>query len=224
MKLTNFLRLDIKTINPYFSLIHRLYFIGFVFVVAFVLEFFVKIHIPFLTFMFFGMIMFLIGSFPFALETKNDTNTFYITQKIPRKTVVYGRFLYGFFVSFLCVAISAIIDISVLVVSGYSGEIKNELLVAAAVLVALQILNAFRFPFFFKFGYAKGSVAASIVFMVIGIVVILPIAVYNYNNFTMPNLDVGTVLVILGITIIITVIAVAVSMKLSVKFYKSREF
>jgi hypothetical protein len=220
MKLTNFLRLDLKTINPYFGVIHRLYFIGFVFAVAFVLEFFVKIHIPFLSFMFFGMIMFLIGSFPFALETKNDTNTFYITQKIPRKTVVYGRFLYGFFVSFLCVAISAIIDISVLVISGYTGEIKSELLVAAVALVILQILNAFRFPFFFKFGYAKGSVVASIVFMAIGIVVILPVAIYNYNNFTMPNLGVGTVLVILGITII----AVAVSMNLSVKFYKTREF
>jgi hypothetical protein len=220
MKITDFVQLDLKTIKPYFGVKHRLFFIGFIFAVAFILEFVVKIHIPFLAFMFFGMIMFLLGSFPFALETKNNTNEFYITQNIPRKTVVNGRFLYGFFVSLLCVAISAVIDISVLIISGHSGEIKYELLIAAAILVILQILNAFRFPFFFKFGYAKGSNIASIVFMVIGLSVFLPIALNNYNNFAMPNIGIGTVLIAIAVTLILSVVA----MKLSVKFYRTREF
>jgi hypothetical protein len=224
MKITDFVRLDIMSINPYLGVKKRIFFVVLAFALSFIVEFVAKTHIPFLAYMFFIMAMLMMGSFPFALEVKNNTNAFYITQNIPRKTVVYGRYLYGFFVSLFCVGISAAIDISVLALTGYTDGIKSEIFVAAVVLCCLEILNAYNFPFFFKFGYLKGGNFAAFAGIVPIIIIVgggILIAVKNPDLFTkLPDMRIGTLLIILSITII----AVAVSVKLSIKLYQKREF
>jgi hypothetical protein len=221
MKLTNFLRLDLKTIKPYFGIKQALHLSIFTLILSFVLEFILEIHIPFLAFLVFAMVTLMICSFPFALEEKNDINTFYVTQNIPRKTVVYGRFLYGFFVSLICVIVGMFIDISVMIAAGNSVGIKSEIFVGAAILLGLLMFNALRYPFFFKFGYAKGSVMASIIPMAIIIAVVLSVAFANPNGFTLPtSISAASAVIAIVPVIIIT----CISAMLSVKFYQSREF
>jgi hypothetical protein len=221
MKLTNFLRLDLKTIKPYFGIKQALHLSVFTLILSFVLEFVLKIHIPFLAFLIFAMVTLMMCSFPFALEEKNDINTFYVTQNIPRKTVVFGRFLFGFFVSFVSVIIGMIIDISVLIGTGNVAGIKYEIIVGIVILLGLQVLNALRYPFFFKFGYAKGSIAASILPMAIIIAVVFSVAFANPNGFTLPSSVSALPVVIAFVPVIIMTYISAV---LSEKFYQTREF
>jgi hypothetical protein len=224
MKLTKFVRLDMKTINPYFNIKQAVFSYVMLLLFSFFIEFIVKTHIPFLSFLVFGMVTLMVGSFPFALEEKNDTNTFYITEQITRKTVVYGRFLYGLFISLVCVISSAVIDICVLFVSGKTDGILLEIIVAAAVFLVLQIFNAFRFPFFFKLGYAKGSVVASIVPMAIIMVGALLIAFIKPDITAIPKFSTETILIVIAAAITLTVVSIVISMGLSVKFYQKREF
>jgi hypothetical protein len=221
MKLTNFLRLDLKTINPYFGIKQALHLSVFTLILSICFEFILKIHIPFLTFLIFGMVTLMMCSFPFALEEKNDINTFYVTQNIPRKTVVYGRFLFGLFVSFVSVIVGMCIDISVLIATGNIGEIKSEIIVGTVILLGLQVLNALRYPFFFKFGYAKGSIAASILPIAIIIAGVLLAAFANPNGFTLPT----SVNVLPSVIALVPVIIMTyISAMLSEKFYQTREF
>jgi ABC-type transport system involved in multi-copper enzyme maturation permease subunit len=166
------------------------------------------------------MLTLMVASFPFALEEKNDINTLYVTQKIPRKTVVYGRFIYGILISLIFVVFSIVIDVAVMFVIGNTTGIVSEFFIAAVVFIGLQLFNAFRFPFFFKYGYAKGNVVASIVPMFIIIGCSLLIAYLKPDLTAIPKFGIEAVITVIAAIIVFIVISIT----LSVKFYQKREF
>jgi hypothetical protein len=222
MSTTNFAKLDFKTIAPYFGKIKTICYIAAICVFVFLIEITFKTHIPFFTLSLFGVVIIMVDIFPFLLEMKNELNAFYVTQNIPRETVVKGRYLYALTLNIITVDIACAIDIAVLIAQGNFPGIISELTNGAAVLLIMQLYISISYPLYFKMGYAKGSSFASILPLIIIGVPFLFIGLLSMNGLITlaDKVSIGTDMILLGTTIICT----SISMKLSTKFYKKREF
>jgi hypothetical protein len=222
MKITDFVRLDLKAVRPYFGIRLPVFLITLTVVIVISFEVVAKIHIPFLSLLIFGMMMLTSGSLPFSIEQKNDINTFYITQNVPRDTVVTGRFLFGALVDLVFVSVAAFIDIIALILTGNFTGIVQEIIAATIVFLGVLIYNAFSFPLYFKLGFTKGVVLAAFVPMLVILVVAFVVLFAFPNGFDMPK-SVNTVAIMLVLAVI-AVIATYFSILLSKKFYRKREF
>jgi hypothetical protein len=222
MKLSDFVRLDLKTISPYFGKKKTIVYLIVACIIIFFLEFTLNTHIPFFTLSLFGMAMVMVDIFPFLLEERNELNTFYVTQNIPRETVVNGRYLYALTLNSISVAAACVIDIVVLIARGNFSEILSELTNSAAILLLMQIYISFCYPLNFKLGYAKSKAFTSIVPLIMLGAPLLFIAFLSINGLiTFTNgIRFGTVLILIGTTLMIT----SISIEISKKFYAKREF
>jgi hypothetical protein len=164
----------------------------------------------------------MVDVFPFLLEMRNELNTFYVTQNIPRETVVKGRYLYALLLNFSTVITACVIDISVLIALRNFSGIISELINGAAILLIMQIYISISYPIYFKKGYTKGNSLASVIPLLTIAVPFLFIGLLSMNGIITlaPEFRISDVMILLGTTLMCT----SISTKLSTKFYKKREF
>jgi hypothetical protein len=164
----------------------------------------------------------MVDVFPFLLEMRNELNTFYVTQNIPRETVVKGRYLYALVLNFSTVITACVIDILVLIAQKNFSGILSELTNGAAILLIMQIYISISYPIYFKKGYTKGNSLASVIPLLIIAGPCLFIGFLSVNGIiTLADVfRIGDVMILLGTTLMCT----SISIKLSTKFYNKREF
>jgi hypothetical protein len=222
MKITDFVRLDFKSVRPYFGIRLPIFIITLTIILALFFEALAKIHIPFFSLLILGIMMLTSGALPFSIEQRNNINTFYITQNIPRDTVVTGRFLFGVLVTLIFITVGVLIDILTLIITGNFGGIIAELTAAVIFFLSVMIYNAFSFPIYFKLGFVKGTVLAAFIPMIVIMAVAFIIVFLFPNGFDMPT-NINFVAIVFVLTII-ALISTYISILLSKKFYKNREF
>jgi hypothetical protein len=222
-KLNAFVRLDFVTVKPYFAGKNMAIYAG------------VALYMSYLGGALTGMGMGLMlgtlfASYPFALCEKSNLDALYTTLSVNRRTVVRGRYLFTLALD-LCI-IAALFAVAVTFIfirnETVSGEDVIEALTVAAVIFALTIvIQAVQFPIYFKFGYTKAKLLSLVPFFALMAAYFLltsiarESALLNRLYELSERLKTGGIitLALLGV-----IIAAYVSYRLSLSFYKKREF
>ena len=223
-KLFSFVRLDFFTVKPYFTVKNLLIY-------AVVAIFLTTMSGNISSGMSVGIMlgtMFI--SYPFAVGEKSNMDALYATLSLNRKTVVTGRYLFAFAFNLCAVLFSVVFAIAGILVSGAAGLTmgKGEILLVGILLAAIFIIiQAIQLPFFFKMGYTKAKFLSLVPFVAI---------MTGYMVFMTASKDNGIVNQIEGFLIRLTsgaLVGLAVlalfficflSYRLSLSFYKKREF
>jgi hypothetical protein len=172
-------------------------------------------------------------SYPFAIGEKNGLDALYVTLSVNRKTVVLGRYLFVLALnlcavlgSFVCASFGLFAARSAgLFESGWGGGDSFSLIAAfVSLMIVIQII---QLPIFFKVGYTKAKFLSIVPFaaLMAGFSAFQRIAkgggvdglsgflaAVSENKFAVP----------LATTVL--VLAVCVSYRLSLAFYKKRGF
>jgi len=226
-KLAAFVRLDFVTIKPYFT-VKNLMIYG-------VLAVFFTIISSSPTS---GMGV-LIGlgsmfvSYPFALGEKSGIDTLYTTLSLSRKTVVSGRYLFALILNLYVVLLSYLLAAvgTVAIRASDFKEVAVEMLFTSLVLAAIFIVvQSMQLPVYFKLGYSKAKFFSMIPFVLMMVFFSL-FATMSESEFS--KRISGQVLGFFdtlnsGLFIVCVVSALAlvvfVSYRLSLSFYRKREF
>lgn len=176
------------------------------------------------------MIATLFIGYPFALSEKNNLDALYTTLSVKRKTVVQGRYIFTLLLNICAILFSYVLATAGLFIAkaaGFSSGVGGEGYFESTFLLSaiFVIVQSIQLPVFFKLGYTKAKVLS-----------ILPFAVLiaGYMAFmTMKNTSAGLAK-FLGqlsdsglfapLIIAVVVVIVFISYRLSMAFYKKREF
>lgn len=218
-----FIKLDFRTIKPYFTLKNLLIWL-FVFAIIGYGSSSAATLIG--MFMMYGMIY---VSYPFAVGDKNGIDTLYATLPLTKKNVVVGRYLFALCLNLLSGTVAFLLSAASMVISGKSVNITEALVITAACFIIYTFLQAFQLPLFFKLGYAKAKFLSFLPFMVFPVLVMAAGRIFDQEKWT-PLLAKGidwlgknreTALIAI---IVIWMIVLTVSAHLAYHYYRKREF
>lgn len=217
-----FARLDFITVKPYLTLKNLLIFLvlsSFLTVTSDSGALGVSV----------GMIMAtLFMGYPFALGEKSDLDALYAMLSVSRKTVVRGRYLFALLLDAGASLLTGVLGTAAsLAVSAYDGSPTPFLSAGPALLVMPLIflfIQAVQIPVFFRVGYTRARMFTVFPFVAVAAATVvvsrlspagsLPAAVAGIiNSGMLPSLLCAALL-----------LAVFISYRLSLAFYKKREF
>ena len=224
-KLISFVRLDLLTIKPYFTLKNLLIFAAITFfltVVSVNIASAIGIGMMFAT-------MFM--SYPFAVGEKSNMDALYAILSIDRKTVVLGRYVFALFLNICAIVLSFIFALAGLF-TARAAKFQNRpdevfwMVLLFAMLFA--VIEVIQLPFFFKFGYNKARFLSVIPFIAImaGYFTLISmegnseLSGYVTGFFT-NTLGAGGMI---ASAILVLLLLIFASYRLSLSFYNRREF
>lgn len=216
MNIKKQIKLDIISMKPYYTLKNLIILSGISLIYSFINESPVVMLSMTLTF----AAMF--SSTPFLLGENSGIDALYKIFSIDSKKVVIGRYILAglifIVVSLLGFSIYAIVSL-----------IKNMpigldmLMYLGMNFVLFGIIISFQYPMFFKSGYTKAKTFWFLPILIIAIIgMILGYFIKDFDpilNFVLENQR----MIIVGLFILV-VVFLAVSIILSIKFYKKRDF
>ncbi|MCL2003133.1 MAG: ABC-2 transporter permease [Oscillospiraceae bacterium] len=222
-KLREFVRLDFLTVKPYMTLKNLIICTAVAIFMAFTSA---SPSAAVSLLMVFGTIY---ATYPFAAGEKSGLDALYATLSVKRGTVVLGRYLFaqiflalaGFFALFLSVAVLQF-------KGGVYGSAMNEAFITAiAMFLLCGILQAVQLPMIFKMGYIKSRLFANLPLIALGLMGMLVLLMFNDDDVNLSNIF-GRIeaypLAVVGIAVAAWLVCMFVSYKLSLAFYKKREF
>lgn len=216
-KIGSFLRLDYMTVKPYFKAVNLLIYGAialFLSLTSGTITSGVGVGI---------MLCTLFLSYPFVVGEKHNMDALYITLSVSRNAVVAGRYLFTLLLNVCLILGTFVLSSAGFIVTGFLGLTDNVgvlsrndgFLVLAALMLVVQ---AVQLPIYFKLGYTRAKFIS---------IVPLAVIVAGFFAFTGVAGDSFTIIArtleYLAVLAILLVI-VFVSYKLSVLFYKKREF
>lgn len=209
------MRLDYISIKPYFTIKNLL-----IMVILYLVYFFmtknplIAISMPLL----FAMIY---SSYPFLVEDEAGIDSLYKIFGIKGDKVVKGRYAFALILFIVSIIIGLIFS---LVASFFvKFDIKIVLPIIGSFFIVFVFLISMQYPIYFKYGYKKAKTLSAISFVVI--------ALFSFFSMTFRNslkglLNLMTNNKLMSILIILFIIfaIISISIKLSEKFYKNRDF
>lgn len=225
-KLNSFLRLDLMTIKPYFTLKNLVVFAA---VALFISLMGGGVSASVQVGMMLGTIF---VSYPFAVGDRCDMDALYATLSVSRKTVVLGRYIFTFALNLCSVIFSLILASVGLAAAKFTGNSLSsaEAIWATFALAAVFIVvQAMQLPVFFKLGYAKAKFVSMIPFaaLMAGFLAFNTIAkksdiLIRGSDWLVGMPGGGAAIGLIGGLVVCLIIVVSYS--LSLVFYKKREF
>jgi len=223
-KLISFVRLDFMTIKPYFTVKSMVIFAAIAFFLTVVSY---NLSSVFVVGMMFGLMF---TSYPFAVSEKTNMDALYIILSIGRKTVVLGRYVFALFLNICAVVFSFIFALAGLLTAQATnfgnriGEVLWMVILFAALFAVIQVI---QLPFFFKFGYTKARFLSIVPFIAImaGYVTFTSMRNSGFSGSITENLTNtlgGGSMITLAILFLLLLIFT--SYRLSLSFYRKREF
>jgi hypothetical protein len=227
-KLKSFVRLDFVTVRPYFTVKSvLLYAVITAYLTIMSRNISIGISLGL-------MLSTLFIGYPFAVGEKADMDALYVTLSVSKKTVVAGRYLFMLALNVCCVFVAGAFSAACMLVArilgmdidgGGGGEFYWAAVLLGVVFFLLQLMHL---PIFFKFGYAKAKFFSVMPFaaMMAGFFA-LTASSPNGNltsvigAFVANVLSGGIMLVPVAIALLLALFA---SYKLSLAFYRRREF
>lgn len=224
-KLKAFVRLDFMTVKPYLTIKNLLIFAA------------VALYLSMLS----GNMSSAIGvgmmlgtlfvSYPFAVGEKSNMDALYVTLSVGRKSVVLGRYIFTLSLN-ICAVLFALTLASVgrLIawVAGFESGDGEAFLMVIVLAALFALIQAIQLPLYFKLGYTKAKIVSIIPLaaFVTGFTMFNFIALFN-KGVTIIGVQplsetLNGPLIVLGVVVFL--IAIFASYRLSVSFYKKREF
>jgi hypothetical protein len=218
-KTLSFVRIDWKTVKPYFT--GKTLWIYFSIMAVF--AFTSSSPAPFVVGT--GSILgYMYTSYPFAVGSKSNMDALYVTLGLKRSNVVVGRYIFSWLTELSCALASLCMSVLVNLITGKPLELQIALIMVGILFPVIVIMQSFQLPIYFKLGYTKGAVASYMPLLVMAaMVTFLPrITGVDLDRLSL-YLETRLPLVI-AVGIVFTVLVVMVSIVLSIRFYQKREF
>jgi len=219
----SFIRLDFITVRPYLTAKNLLIFVG----VALIMLIFNNSAGGAI-----GILMALAAlyaSYPFAIGEKSNIDVLYTTLSIKRNTVVLGRYLFALILNILTGLFTFVFSFAVLTIMQKGIDIIGALITIPILFFVFSLIQAVQFPVYFKLNYSKAKFIAYIPFVVLPLAILA--ASNRLNNIFSADLLIGIfkwfslnlpAMVLFGI--VIWLVIMAISYKISVSFYQKRDF
>lgn len=218
-----FARLDYFTIKPYLTLKNMLIFI----VIALIMIFSSGEGASAIgILMVYGAIF---ASYPFAVGEKNGIDGLYTILSIKRKTVVKGRYIFSFLISLCTALLACFFSVTILLLLNKEAPIVDIFMTALILLFVFTLIQAIQLPIFFKLGYERARLIAYLPF--IGLTVAVLVVANMMENVAFEKTAYafikwawGKPTITVLIIVVLWIMAIAISYKLSLKFYRRRDF
>ena len=226
-RLLSFIRLDLYTVKPYLTLKNLVIFalVAFIMLVS-------NSSVDSNLGSSIGMLMAfaaLYASYPFVVGEKSNIDILYTTLSIQRNTVVLGRYLFALGLDIVAGICAMAYSFVLLTILQRRFDPLSMLPVMLVLFIAFSIVQAVQLPIYFKLGYAKAKFLAYLPFFA------LPLLVVAFSNFVrelLPDAFVSSILTWLStnsllaafIGVVIWLAILFLSYRLSLRFYKKRDF
>ena len=217
MNIKKVMQLDILSVKPYFTLKNFVLLIVFSFFYTFMLK------NPVIVVSMTQIFALLISSYPFMVGEETGIDPLFKILGIAPKEVVKGRYLVSI-LFVVCLLVVGII-LSLLMVFLYpTPDLFSLFLISVPTTFVFTTFVIFvEYPVFFKIGYAKGRMIASLPFLIMGILFALaqafPSALKEIANYFLQHRSE----MLIGAFVLWALIGY-VSIMLSQKFYSKRNF
>ena len=226
-KLRAFVRLDFMTVKPYFTIKNLLIYVALAVYMAIMSK-----NIG--TSIGIGLMLATLNiGYPFALGEKSGMDALYATLGADRKTVVRGRYIFSFLLNICAIVFVTVFSLIALTIMSFFGGseliLRESLGATMAIASLFLIVQSMQITMFFKFGYAKAKFFSILPFFIISAFVAffvmssrgsgMPEAVNAIVRIFMSN-----ALAIVAAIIALLAAVIFASYKLSLAFYKKREF
>lgn len=211
-------KLDFLSLIPYFTLKNIVIFIGLGIFYSYLLK---TPTAVFATGLLFGVTF---SAYPFVVGDVSGMESLYVLCGISKKSVVKGRYLTGFLLSvgstLLCGILAVIVKFS------FKFELDLLILVLTIIysIIFMMFIISLQYPIFFKLGYMKGKMAATISVISVFIIIYVGISFSGSMIKGFTENPVFVVKIIIPATMLITVISFIASKRLSIHFYEKRDF
>lgn len=217
----DFIKLDLITIKPYVTFKNFIIFgLSTVFVI-----YGTKTSVTALgILMGFGT---LYVTYPFAVGEKNGIDSLYVFLGINRNTVVLGRYLYAFVIDLSFCLFGFFITWIISLLMSFPISLVDNLIVLCFLLLFFTFSQFIQLPIYFKNGYSKARLSAYVPFLIIPICVVLFSQLYpSFTSLFDSILNWFILYPTIPILIILLVwlIGLGISIKLSQRLYEKREF
>lgn len=210
------IKLDLISIKPYFTLKNLIIFLGIVIFYMFIN------NSPNIIISLSMIIAMIYSSFPFLVGENADIDGVYRLLSIGSRDIVIGRYILAL-IFYLCSFILGFV-FYLIVATIKDFPIDLDILFSLGInFPVFAIIISLQYPIYFKYGYAKAKTWTLLPIFIIGIIGMLAgFFIKDFDqliNFIYQNKD-----LIIIISIILLILIITISIKLSVKFYKQRDF
>lgn len=218
----NFIRLDFITIKPYLTLKNLLLILGVSFIVTYANE---SAIVVIGLFMGFATIYI---SYPFAVGDQNGIDALYVSLGLKRNHIVSGRYLWSILVDLIAVILATSVSLLLFKVMNAAISLPEVLSISVIMFFLFSLIQATQMPLYFKMGYMKAKTLSYLPFLLIGALTLLGFSLFNNASIPFITSILSWVeyhpLATIFIVIFLWLILLTVSMQISLKFYRNREF
>jgi hypothetical protein len=226
-KIKSFVRLDFVTVKPYFTIKNLLIYVAIAVYMAIMSK---NISSSIGVGM---MLATMFVSYPFTLAEKNNMDALYVTLGVDRKTVVKGRYVFALLLNLCAVVFVSAFSLTALGFINSLGNVEElwgTLGATLALSAVFLVVQATQIPMYFKLGYTKAKFMSILpFFMIMAFVGYLVMsgqqgdgmpdwAITFFQNLVEDLWAIGVVAVAFLAAVVF------VSYKLSLAFYRKREF
>jgi hypothetical protein len=177
--------------------------------------------------------------YPFMIGEKSGMDAFYATLSLRRETVVAGRYLFVLALNIGAVLFTLVLILLSLLVVGITdmfliretmpSSVEGMILAYAPLIAVFVITQVVQLPLLFKFGYAKARfliLIPVVVLVAAGIAVSMVIFTSDLPGgaFTLVTLLTSNGPLFALLSLVILALLVFASYRLSLSFYRKREF
>jgi len=227
-KVKSFIQLDFLTVKPYFTFKS----LSIYAVIALFLTIFSNTASSSIGFGMMAGTLFM--SYPFAVGEKSNMDALYTLLSVNRKTVVLSRYLFTLILNILTIIFFYLITVIGIFISRLTGsetEFGGIFMTILLIAPIAAVIEAVQLPVFFKLGYSKAKFFSLVPFalLAVGFLALTAIeragvvdnGIYTGIDNFLESLN-GISLAALVIFIIL--IVMYGSYRLSLRFYRKREF
>lgn len=216
MNIKKQIKLDIISMKPYYTLKNLIILSG----ISLFYSYINKSPLVMLSMTLTFAVMF--SSNPFLLGENSGIDALYKIFSIDSKKVVIGRYI----LAGLIFIVASLLGFSIYTIVSLIKNIPlglDMLMYLGTNFVLFGIIISFQYPIFFKHGYAKAKTFGFLPILIIGILgMLVGYFIKDFGpilNFVLENQR----MIVIGLFILV-VVFLAISIILSIKFYKQRDF
>ena len=164
----------------------------------------------------------LFSSYPFLVGNESGIDSLYGILGIKRENVVYGRYIWSMLINIFGIVLGIIFG-SIISIFLKTDFIVQALVISPTIFFMSSIVILIQYPLFFKYGYAKAKTVMSM--LIIGVAIIgLSVMYFKETLIKVIEFVVSNILISIILFILLYLAINFLSIKLSVKYYKEREF
>ena len=216
MNIRKQIKLDLISIKPYLTIKNLFIFLGIAIFYMFITK---SPNILLSISMFFAMVF---SAYPFLVGDNSGIDGIYRLFSIDSKDVVLARYI----LAFIIYVFSSILGITYYLIASKikSYPINMEILITFGVnFLVFAIIISLQYPIYFKYGYTKAKTWIFLPIFILGILGgVVGFLVKDFKDLI--NFTYQHKYLISGILLILIAVIIIISIILSIKFYKKRDF